>query len=135
MKHNSLFHFRLQSLKKRHYSSNSLKWTSLQIRKSFLEYFQKNHHVILPSSPLIPENDPSLLFTAAGRIKRNENFFRAAVFFQEDINLDFQLGMVQFKDYFLGLKVPDYKKVATIQKCLRVGNSFILIFILILFLS
>jgi hypothetical protein len=83
------FLFPLQSLNKRHYSTNSLQWTSLQIRKSFLEYFQKNHHVILPSSPLIPDNDPSLLFTAAGRIKKKFHsnvcvFFHSILIFTQE---------------------------------------------------
>ncbi len=71
--------------------------TANQIRQKFLDYFHKNDHQILPSSSLIPANDKSLLFTNA--------------------------GMIQFKDYFLGLKTPKYTKVATSQKCLRAGGK------------
>ena len=67
------------------------------IRKSFLEYFQKNDHKILPSSPLVPHNDPSLLFTNA--------------------------GMVQFKNQFTGKEKIIFPKVATSQKCVRAGGK------------
>lgn len=67
------------------------------IRKSFLNYFQKNDHKILASSPLIPHNDPTLLFTNA--------------------------GMVQFKNQFTGKEKIGYSKVATSQKCIRVGGK------------
>ena len=67
------------------------------IRKSFLEYFQKNDHKILPSSPLVPHNDPSLLFTNA--------------------------GMVQFKNQFTGKEKIIFPKVATSQKCVRAGGN------------
>jgi alanyl-tRNA synthetase len=89
--------FRRCFVPKRYYSVTSLQQTTAEIRKCFLQYFQKNDHVILPSSPLIPENDTSLLFTAA--------------------------GMVQFKDYFMGFKIPQYKRIATVQKCLRAGGK------------
>ncbi len=71
--------------------------TANQIRQKFLDYFEKNNHQILPSSSLVPNNDKSLLFTNA--------------------------GMIQFKDFFLGLKTPKYKRVATSQKCLRAGGK------------
>ena len=67
------------------------------IRKSFLEYFQKNEHKVLPSSPLVPHNDPSLLFTNA--------------------------GMVQFKNQFTGKEKIIFPKVATSQKCVRAGGK------------
>ena len=67
------------------------------IRKSFLGYFQKNDHKILPSSPLIPHNDPSLLFINA--------------------------GMVQFKNQFTGKEKIIFPKVATSQKCVRAGGK------------
>ena len=65
---------------------------SYQIRKSFLDFFAKNGHPVVKSSPLIPEGDPSLLFTSA--------------------------GMVQFKPYYLGLKT-DMKRAASCQKSFR----------------
>ncbi len=71
--------------------------TTNQIRSKFLDYFKKNNHEVLPSSSLIPHNDPSLLFTNA--------------------------GMIQFKNYFTGLEKPKFKRVATSQKCLRAGGK------------
>ncbi len=72
--------------------------TSLEkIRSTFLNYFRKNDHKIMDSSPLTPFNDESLLFTNA--------------------------GMVQFKDWFVGLEQPKYKNIATSQKCLRAGGK------------
>ena len=68
-----------------------------EIRRSFLDYFSKNGHKTMPSSGLITENDPSLLFTNS--------------------------GMVQFKDWFLNLRTSDYKNVTTAQKCLRAGGK------------
>ena len=67
------------------------------IRKSFLKYFQRNDHKILASSPLIPHNDPSLLFTNA--------------------------GMVQFKNQFTGKEKITFPRVATSQKCIRAGGK------------
>ncbi len=67
------------------------------IRKSFLDYFAKYDHKILPSSPLVPKEDPSLLFTNA--------------------------GMVPFKKVFLGQEKRNYNRAATAQKCLRVGGK------------
>jgi len=75
-----------------------LKWmTSSEIRGSFLEFFRKNGHAVLPSSSLVPGNDPTLLFTNA--------------------------GMVQFKDVFLGKEVRDYSRAATAQRCVRAGGK------------
>ena len=70
---------------------------SYEIRKKFLEFFQKNQHKVMSGSDLILNNDPSLLFVNA--------------------------GMNQFKDVFLGLKPPPADNAATIQKCLRVGGK------------
>src|ERR1700735_2570236 len=69
--------------------------TTSEIRASFLEFFRKNGHRVLPSSSLVPHNDPTLLFTNA--------------------------GMVQFKDVFLGKEVRDYSRAATAQRCGRAG--------------
>ncbi|HEV7610462.1 MAG TPA: alanine--tRNA ligase [Steroidobacteraceae bacterium] len=71
--------------------------TSSEIRGSFLEFFRKNGHAVLPSSPLVPANDPTLLFTNA--------------------------GMVQFKDLFLGKEVREYSRAATAQRCVRAGGK------------
>jgi alanyl-tRNA synthetase len=71
--------------------------TSSEIRSSFLEFFRKNGHAVLPSSSLVPGNDPTLLFTNA--------------------------GMVQFKDLFLGKEVRDYSRAATAQRCVRAGGK------------
>ena len=65
-----------------------------EIRASFLEYFERNGHRVVPSSSLVPHDDPSLLFTNA--------------------------GMNQFKDVFLGKEQRDYKRAASSQKCMRV---------------
>src|ERR1700731_3417843 len=71
--------------------------TTSEIRASFLEFFRKNGHTVLPSSSLVPVNDPTLLFTNA--------------------------GMVQFKDLFLGKETRDYLRAATAQRCLRAGGK------------
>jgi alanyl-tRNA synthetase len=71
--------------------------TSSEIRGSFLEFFRKNGHEVLPSSSLVPGNDPTLLFTNA--------------------------GMVQFKDLFLGKESRDYSRAATAQRCVRAGGK------------
>src|SRR6267154_2604332 len=71
--------------------------TSSEIRGSFLEFFRKNGHAVLPSSSLVPGNDPTLLFTNA--------------------------GMVQFKDLFLGKEVREYSRAATAQRCVRAGGK------------
>ncbi len=68
-----------------------------EIRQRFLEYFEKNGHTQVASAPLIPKDDPTLLFTNA--------------------------GMVQFKKLFLGQEKRDYKRATTSQKCLRVGGK------------
>jgi alanyl-tRNA synthetase len=71
--------------------------TSKEIRASFLEYFERNGHRIVPSSPLVPHDDPTLLFTNA--------------------------GMNQFKDVFLGKEKREYKRATTVQKCMRVSGK------------
>ncbi len=70
---------------------------SEEIRKIFLEYFRSKEHAIVPSSPLIPRQDPTLLFVNA--------------------------GMVQFKTFFLGLEKSPYSCSASCQKCLRAGGK------------
>ncbi len=67
------------------------------IRAAFLEYFRRNSHEVVASSPLVPHNDPSLLFTNA--------------------------GMVQFKNVFTGAERRDYSRAATSQKCVRAGGK------------
>jgi alanyl-tRNA synthetase len=71
--------------------------TTADLRASFLEFFRKNGHTVLPSSSLVPGNDPTLLFTNA--------------------------GMVQFKDVFLGKDVRPYARAATAQRCVRAGGK------------
>ena len=71
--------------------------TSDEIRSSFLEYFRKNGHTIVPSASLIPAGDPTLLFTNA--------------------------GMNQFKDVFLGIEQREYTRAVDTQKCLRVSGK------------
>jgi alanyl-tRNA synthetase len=71
--------------------------TGNEIRAKFLEYFARNGHKVVPSSPLLPANDPTLLFINA--------------------------GMNQFKDVFLGNEKRDYKRAVTAQKCLRAGGK------------
>ncbi|WP_306257687.1 alanine--tRNA ligase [Pararhizobium sp. IMCC21322] len=68
-----------------------------EIRSAFLNFFEKNGHKVLPSSPLVPLNDPTLMFTNA--------------------------GMVQFKDYFTGAVKPEVPRAATSQKCVRAGGK------------
>ncbi|MDP2054788.1 MAG: alanine--tRNA ligase-related protein, partial [Acidobacteriota bacterium] len=68
-----------------------------EIRTSFLKYFEKHDHRVVPSSPLLPGDDPTLLFTNA--------------------------GMNQFKDVFLGREKRDYTRAATSQKCMRVSGK------------
>ncbi|MGQ9801636.1 MAG: alanine--tRNA ligase [Candidatus Saccharicenans sp.] len=68
-----------------------------EIRTAFLEFFEKRGHRVVPSSSLIPKDDPTLLFTNA--------------------------GMNQFKNIFLGLEKRSYNRAATVQKCLRVSGK------------
>jgi len=71
--------------------------TGSEIRKRFLDYFAKHGHTVVPSSSLVPHNDPTLLFTNA--------------------------GMNQFKDCFLGDEKRDYVRAASSQKCVRAGGK------------
>ncbi|HWQ36275.1 MAG TPA: alanine--tRNA ligase [Blastocatellia bacterium] len=71
--------------------------TGHEIRNTFLKYFERNGHKVVKSSPLLPANDPTLLFTNA--------------------------GMNQFKDVFLGVEKRDYKRAASSQKCVRAGGK------------
>jgi alanyl-tRNA synthetase len=68
-----------------------------EIRSAFLNYFAKNGHEIVPSSPLVPRNDPTLMFTNA--------------------------GMVQFKNVFTGVEKRPYQRATTSQKCVRAGGK------------
>lgn len=74
-----------------------MKMTSAEIRSAFLEFFESKGHQIVPSSSLVPHNDPTLLFTNA--------------------------GMNQFKDIFLGLEKRDYTRATTAQRCVRAGGK------------
>lgn len=67
------------------------------IRSSFLNYYKRQGHEILPSSPLVPRNDPTLMFANS--------------------------GMVQFKNMFTGVETRDYKRATTAQKCVRAGGK------------
>ncbi|MGL6290842.1 MAG: alanine--tRNA ligase, partial [Silanimonas sp.] len=71
--------------------------TSAEIRRDFLEFFQSKGHAIVPSSPLVPGNDATLLFTNA--------------------------GMVQFKDVFLGAEKRSYSRAVSSQRCVRAGGK------------
>lgn len=68
-----------------------------QIRQKFFDFFESKQHKIVPSAPLVVKNDPTLMFTNA--------------------------GMNQFKDYFLGDKTPEIRRMADTQKCLRVSGK------------
>ncbi|QFR32655.1 alanine--tRNA ligase [Ancylobacter sp. TS-1] len=68
-----------------------------EIRATFLDYFAKNGHQVVESSPLVPRNDPTLMFTNA--------------------------GMVQFKNVFTGIEKRPYSRAATSQKCVRAGGK------------
>ncbi len=72
-------------------------FSSSEIRSRFLKYFQSQGHRIVPSYPLVPPNDPTLLFTNA--------------------------GMVQFKDIFTGKEKSDFRRATSSQKCLRAGGK------------
>jgi alanyl-tRNA synthetase len=74
-----------------------MEWTTDRVRTSFLEFFRERGHKVVPSASLVPKGDPTLLFTNA--------------------------GMVQFKDYFLGIRTPEARRVADCQKCLRISGK------------
>ncbi|HET8940838.1 MAG TPA: alanine--tRNA ligase [Rudaea sp.] len=71
--------------------------TSAEIRQTFLDFFKQKGHTIVPSAPLVPANDPTLLFTNS--------------------------GMVQFKNVFLGSEKLPYVRAADVQRCLRAGGK------------
>jgi alanyl-tRNA synthetase len=71
--------------------------TSAELRKAFVEFFEQQGHTAVHSSPVIPAEDPTLLFTNA--------------------------GMVQFKDTFLGLDKRDYSRAVSVQRCIRAGGK------------
>jgi len=71
--------------------------TSAEIRQTFLDFFKDKRHTIVPSAPLVPGNDPTLLFTNS--------------------------GMVQFKNVFLGSEKLPYVRAADVQRCLRAGGK------------
>jgi len=77
--------------------SKAIVMLSQDLRRSFLKYFKERGHAIIASSPVVPHDDPTLLFNNA--------------------------GMNQFKDVFLGKAVRDYKLAATSQKCIRAGGK------------
>src|ERR1700682_4019385 len=68
-----------------------------EIRSAFLDFFKENEHEIVASSPLVPQNDPTVMFTNA--------------------------GMVPFKNLFTGLEKRAYTRAATAQKCVRAGGK------------
>lgn len=68
-----------------------------EVKNKFIEFFTKNSHKHIPSSSLVPSNDPSLMFTNA--------------------------GMVQFKNTFMGLEKPSFKRAVSSQKCVRAGGK------------
>ncbi len=72
-------------------------WTTNNIRQSFLAFFQDKGHTVIESSPLVPQNDPTLMFVNA--------------------------GMVPFKDVFTGLEKRDYTTATSAQKCVRAGGK------------
>jgi alanyl-tRNA synthetase len=67
------------------------------IRQSFLSYFRDKGHAVVPSAPLVPQNDPTLMFVNA--------------------------GMVQFKDVFTAASKRDYRRAASSQKCIRISGK------------
>src|SRR5262245_8030170 len=68
-----------------------------EVRTTFLEFFRRNGHEVVPSAPLVPRNDPTLMFTSA--------------------------GMVPFKNVFTGQETRPYTRAATAQKCVRAGGK------------
>ena len=71
--------------------------SAADVRRAFLEFFRERGHTVVPSSSLVPGNDPTLLFTNA--------------------------GMVQFKDCFLGRDKRDYARATSSQRCVRAGGK------------
>ena len=70
---------------------------SNEIRSTFLNFFKKNGHEIIHSSPLVPQNDPTLMFANS--------------------------GMVQFKNIFTGKEKSNFNRASTSQKCVRAGGK------------
>jgi alanyl-tRNA synthetase len=70
---------------------------SAEVRSAFLDYFSKQNHQVVASAPLVPQNDPTLMFTVA--------------------------GMVQFKDVFMGKDTRPYRRAASSQKCIRISGK------------
>src|SRR5688572_33377338 len=77
--------------------STDISRTADEVRSSFLAFFRDKGHEVVPSAPLIPANDPTLMFTNA--------------------------GMVQFKDVFTGKESRPYKRAASSQKCIRISGK------------
>ena len=71
-------------------------WSAHRIRRTFIDFFVEKGHTEVPSAPLVPKGDPTLLFTSA--------------------------GMVQFKDYYLQPENLPYTRATSVQKCLRAGD-------------
>src|SRR5437868_13854480 len=78
-------------------TKRELAMNSLEIRQKFLDFFARNGHTVVPSSSLIPAQDPTILFTNA--------------------------GMNQFKDAFLGKEKRSYTRATSSQKCVRAGGK------------
>src|SRR6185312_15765174 len=76
---------------------HTIRMKTSEIRAAFLDFFRAKGHTIVPSSSLVPANDPTLLFTNS--------------------------GMVQFKNVFLGSEKPAYRRAADVQRCLRAGGK------------
>ncbi|MBI4950548.1 MAG: alanine--tRNA ligase [Myxococcales bacterium] len=76
---------------------SSSRLTATEIRTTFLDYFRERGHEVVPSAPLVPQNDPTLMFVNA--------------------------GMVQFKDVFTGKDVRGYKRACSSQKCIRISGK------------
>ena len=74
-----------------------MRWTTANIRQSFLDFFKERGHLVIPSFPIVPKGDPTLLFINA--------------------------GMSPMKDYFLGIRTPPSRRVVDCQKCLRISGK------------
>src|SRR5579859_4115007 len=71
--------------------------TNAEVRRAFVDYFRSQGHEVVPSSPLVPQNDPTLMFTNA--------------------------GMVQFKDVFVGKETRPYRRATSAQKVIRISGK------------